>query len=329
MFGPVTGPVTEYDAARMTDTDRAFPIADGRALGGYRPCVDFFRLAAAFCILLFHAHVPGFGFDHAAVGFFTIAAAYFAAQPSHLTTFDGALRARTRRILRPFAIWLAIYAAAIIAKALIFGLSPLDRLMIWAPPDGTFFQLWFLPFVFLVSMAAFASAPLLTVMSRTDAGFAGLMAAAALVSAAALAVWNAADPPTGLGVFLLYAPSAAIGIALGHARGSGERLIAAAAAAVALGVALAAFGLDGTDQFVFGAPLMALALAAPSVRPDLARAAGDLALGVFLVHALMLSAVETGLGVPVSTPFGAAIASALSLGAAAVIRKSSLRRHLL
>jgi len=107
--------------------------------------VDYGRLISALGIVWFHTQAPGMRLAYAALPFFLV----LLAMPSRARP---AMRAR--RLLIPFLQWSAIYAGI----HLIFALRRAEPPLGWWEWNmllaGTAIHLWFLPFVFLVSLSA-------------------------------------------------------------------------------------------------------------------------------------------------------------------------------
>lgn len=107
--------------------------------------VDYCRLIAALGIVWFHTEAPGERIAYAAVPFFIV----LLSLPSR-----SGLAERARRLLVPFVVWSGIYAALRVSNALHAGSDPFDWWRPWMVLTGTSIHLWFLPFAFLVALAA-------------------------------------------------------------------------------------------------------------------------------------------------------------------------------
>ncbi|MFT7390610.1 MAG: peptidoglycan/LPS O-acetylase OafA/YrhL [Paracoccaceae bacterium] len=106
--------------------------------------IDASRLICAFGIAWFHSGAPGARVAYLALPFFLV----LLAMPS-----GAGMAQRATRLLRPWVVWSAIYAAVNTAMALRNGLDPLS----WAKPEmvlyGPLIALWFLPFAALLGFA--------------------------------------------------------------------------------------------------------------------------------------------------------------------------------
>lgn len=120
--------------------------------------------------------VQGHGGAWAALGrfgtsFYILAAVFLSTQSTLKRPnepFLLASRKRAKRLLIPFALWSAIYAAYYAAVALPLGASLSELTTWWGPFAGTARHLWFLPFAFTAGTIASIVAPrLMTLSTRT------------------------------------------------------------------------------------------------------------------------------------------------------------------
>jgi surface polysaccharide O-acyltransferase-like enzyme len=129
--------------------------------------LDYARLIAACGIVWFHVEAPGYRAAYAALPFFLV----LLTLPSRAGPAQ-----RARRLLVPFAIWSAIYALFLVFLAMKSGQDPFR----WWRPEmiatGPSTHLWFLPFAFMVGLAA-------PVLRGTAAGALPLLAACLLAVA--------------------------------------------------------------------------------------------------------------------------------------------------
>ena len=205
----------------------AAPETGARSRNG---SADILRTGAAVIIVLFHARLPGSMFMMSAMGIFTILLTYHACRQSGRAGFAAALRPRAARLLRPFAVWGAVYAALLLADAWRAG-EPLGAALAgWLPPQGTMHHLWFLPFAFVAATLA-SLVPAREGVAGWAPAFAAPVVAAALVIA-----WANLPMPVPLRVWGNYLPSALLGVALAAlpARAAPRLLLAVLGAALGL-----------------------------------------------------------------------------------------------
>jgi hypothetical protein len=139
--------------------------------------IDAGRLLATSGIVWVHvSEVQGLSARAAALGrfgtsFYIVAAVFMTALPF----FGRARRSareivslRARRLLIPFVLWSAIYAAFYLGTMLPQGYALTDIVSLWGPLAGTAPHLWFLPFAFLASALTAGLMPrLLALQQRT------------------------------------------------------------------------------------------------------------------------------------------------------------------
>lgn len=302
-------PTAKAPSAAADDT----PAARNAAL-------DLLRLGAALVIVLFHAKSPGAGWMPAAMGLFTALTACLAMTGRDKASFGAVARQRARRLLRPFAIWAAVYLGLRLADAAAAH-QPLGATVAgWFPPEGTMGVLWFLPFAFVASLALLA-------LRRRVPGIAAPRVALPL-AAAGSALWllilDRADPAPGVAVFLFYEPALFFGVALASAQESVVWLGLTGGAALCLGLLLGASGVEGTDQLVLSVPLLAAALAFGPPGTRATRIAADLSMAIYLLHVAVLAVMLRTLPLPLgSVELGVA-----GFAASAILGRALLRSRL-
>jgi surface polysaccharide O-acyltransferase-like enzyme len=288
--------------------------------------LDVCRLLAAYAIVWLHTPRPNGWADlgllgRFAVPFFTAAATFFAWQagsrPGERTAGSYA-RSRLTRIYVPFLAWSGIYLAFKGGKALLLPGEPNDFPgvdLLWL---GSFYHLWFMPFVLLVTLSAFC-------LARACArGRARELAAivVALIAGVQLSLLPAdrSAPGVGFGQLALDAlPSACWAVALAITYSHGGRMwlgsrrvgIACLLAAVALTMLLCTLGRNSAVENLSGTALLVFTLG-DWTSPTLQRIArlGPLAYGIYLSHLLFiktLEAVQAKLHAPVSLATALAI----------------------
>lgn len=119
---------------------------------------DYARLLAVFGIVLFHSGAPGAAWGYVGLPFFLLLLGVFAAPAAARLSTAAYARTRARRLLTPWLIWSAIYAALLAVQAARNGrpvLADFDASMLLTGPA---LHLWFLPFAFVAGCALHALA---------------------------------------------------------------------------------------------------------------------------------------------------------------------------
>lgn len=286
--------------------------------------IDLLRLVAACVIVLFHAHAPGEQFMVPAVAAFTAIASYNACAatiPLDLVNFGR----KARRYLQPFAIWFLIYLALRLADGWISHETIATTLGSWLPPAGTMHQLWFLPFAFGIACAAPAIYQRLCIGLPSSLVFPLLL----VFATSWLIIWQSLLLAPGLRVYGLFVPSAALGMALFVRRDRAFGPILALVVFATLGFGLRDRGIENSEQFYFGVPLVAAALALPLPGRIDTRFIAELSFATFLVHPLIIAILLrlTSFG-PGTGALGFS-ALALSLAVGASVLALPVRRWLL
>jgi len=145
-----SGPVSVWPAAAATPTGRA---ASSRVTG-----LDAARVLATFGVVWVHT-LEIQGQDPAintlgrfGTSFYALAAVFLAARSllNRATTQPlDVIRRRAKRLLIPFALWCAIYAAFYFSTMMPQGHPIAAITRYWGPLFGTAPHLWFLPFAFM------------------------------------------------------------------------------------------------------------------------------------------------------------------------------------
>ena len=275
--------------------------------------LDVCRLWAAYAIVWLHTPWPAAWAQSGLVGrfavpFFTAAATLLAWQAGARPGRSGLEYGRSRvlRIYVPFLAWSGVYLAFKGAKALVLPGEPNDFPgveLLWL---GSFYHLWFMPFVFLLTLAVFGLAQ--TVAAGARPGRSGFGETAVLLLAV-VAGWQLAFLPAdrsaqsvSFGQLVLDAlPSAcwALALAIPYSRGRMAWLRrrgvshVCLAVAVALTVLLCSTGRSRLLENLSGLALLAFALGDWSGRAieRIARL-GPLAYGIYLSHLLLIKTLE-------------------------------------
>ena len=112
--------------------------------------------------------------------FYVAAAVFFAARTAtkrHPPSFGVALRQRVRRLLVPFLLWSAIYAAFYYIVTRPSGMTLVELVKWWGPFAGTARHLWFLPFAAFAGTFAFWLVPRLLRYTPKQLAWATVIAA--------------------------------------------------------------------------------------------------------------------------------------------------------
>lgn len=298
-----------------------FAIAEG-----YNPTVDYLRLSAAIVIVQFHASATLAPMGEGAVGFFVIVMVWFTLRSALTLTHPlRYLSERARRLLRPFAVWTVILLASKIADGLLRG-DPAGNIVHFLPPNGSFAQLWFLPWALLVTAALVAVQPLWAHPVTTGAGMLRGVVAVTLGAAVLLAVWMQDDLALILRLCALYSVSVLAGVLLFRLRADGLLMVAAAAGLCAGGIALRLCGFEGTQQMVAAPPLLVAALMIRLPEAGWTRRLPVLSMDIFLAHTAVIAVV--GLALPYGSA-GAGIAAVVgSIAVALVLQAAPFGRWL-
>jgi surface polysaccharide O-acyltransferase-like enzyme len=270
---------------------------------------DFARLVAIYGIVWLHTLrsptlISWTVLGRFAVPFFAAGAAFFVIeglrrQPTR--ALGEYAWGRVRRIYMPFLAWSGIYLVFKWVKSAVLPDQPNDFPGISALWTGTFFHLWFMPFVLLATLAVFVLGREVVKRPRTQWFACALLLAGGL----ACAIYDrpafaTADPGFTLLVWQA-SPAVCWGFAVAlTVSTSGKSLFAsrtvtacAAIAFFALIVWLAAFGRNTLIENLAGI-LFLIAALAPSAPDWIGRAGrfGSLAYGIYLAHMLVIKVLE-------------------------------------
>lgn len=293
----------------------------------YNATIDYGRFVAVIIIVLFHAKAPLGQFGPTAVAFFVVAMVFFSMRSKAATQpFSQLMETRARRLLVPWLVWLAIYAAAKIAQNLVSGEDPVADLLAWLPPTGTTGQLWFLPFAFITSLLLAYWTIKLHTISENRIGWALLGSLTAFFTIISITAWTIVGAQwLGFLIYIVYLPSLFFGILLTLAQTRKARIIIVCGA-LALGAIIASFGGDMTQQIFIGIPLAMIALEVRLPETRFARKLGQISMGIYLVHLLVIAALPRATGIDPSTLLGGVLCCLGAVGLALLIDATPLRR---
>lgn len=272
-----------------------------------RTMLDVGRLAAAYAILWLHTpQLPALesskSLGRFAVPFFVLV--------TILLVFEGVARnpergswayvsSRSMRLYLPFLGWSGIYLVFKLIKGWLLPGEPNDYPGVEILWFGACYHLWFLPFILMVSLLAFAVAKMLVV--RPGLGptvFAVTLAAGVLIAVVPI---HFARPDSYPELIVNALPATSCGIALAIAcQLLGTRVLERRMATLLGGLVTAVciawvwhFGRDRLIETLAGAGFLVFALAPVSGRGfSLLAKAGTLALGIYLSQVLWIKIVQ-------------------------------------
>lgn len=266
---------------------------------------DYARLIAAFGIVLFHAQAPGAQIGYAALPFFLMLMVVMALPGAARTQPGSYARARWARLMRPWLIWSAVYAALKLAEVALTGATLADEFAPHMLLTGPAIHLWFLPFAFVTCLALYP-------LARRCAGRIGPALALLALALALQALRQGPALPVPLAQWAYVAPAACLGLGLALLRSTPNLQ-----AGLGLGFVALATLCGWTD----GLAQLGLALAAllacglvhlpPTWASGLAARAS---MGVYLAHPLVFSLLERTTPIAKSSLIFALLAAALALG---------------
>ena len=271
---------------------------------------DVMRLAAAYSIVWLHtprstALHGSMVLGRSAVPFFAAATVFFVWQGLVDSPGRGWLAyaaTRFRRIYVPFMAWSAIYLAFKAVKASALPNEPNDFPgweFLWT---GSFYHLWFMPFILVVSLSVACLGRLVIGSKIIEIG----TAIFCLVAGIAIAVLPIPAVIVGTSAAFAYSalPAVCWGVTLSVACHRGRTDLVQNSVAAVLGLIMAAacttwvwhYGRDNLAENLAGIGCMFAALAPWSARAlvTLARL-GSLAYGIYLSHLLFIKSAEAGL----------------------------------
>jgi len=227
-------------------------------------------------------------------------------------TFDhtrllAALRAR--RLLRPWLIWSAVYAALKLAEVAVTGTPMRAEFNASMILTGPALHLWFLPFAFAASLWVYGLARLRQVLPVPVQTLCAVLLLAAL---ALLSLHQRGGLPVPMAQWVFAGPAVCLGSIFALL---GTRTMQQAPAVGLVGVAMLISGPGGVLQIAVAGTVFALCTAYPRPATPVSRWAAEAAMGVYLVHPLVLSLADrAGIAEPGTVPMAlAGIAGSLAL----------------
>ena len=253
--------------------------------------IDVLRLIAASGIVWFHVGAPGQTVSYSALSLFIILMIVLPLQ----NPWSGSLRSyvaqRADRLIRPWIIWSGIFACFKIAQANTQNRSiqtEFDWSMLLV---GTQTHLWFLPFGFVCSIAAFVATREIDQTSKFVFPFSLLVAIGSLpISAWALSN----ELPTPLAEWCYGLPAVFFGIAIYFANLSQRKLLFVSGGLLAgcLAAYLVSGGSWGLASFLIGVHASILALRLKVLSRPWMQLAAALSMPVYLCHPLFISLLQ-------------------------------------
>jgi peptidoglycan/LPS O-acetylase OafA/YrhL len=280
--------------------------------------VEVMRLVAAAGIVWFHAHAWGQMISYSALSLFIVFLIVLPLQRPPTGSFGSYISERADRLLRPWLVWSAIFALLKIAQATLQK-QPIVAEFDWPMlATGTHTHLWFLPFGFVCSIAAFA-------IARSTDRTSGLVFSCAVVLAAlsvpasAWALDSRLSEPWAQWCYGL--PAVLFGLAIHFAGADRLKLgIISLATIVSWAATTVVTELNwGFNSLVIGVNLAMFALSTHiSSRPWM-RWAAAVSMPVYLSHPIFISLLygEAGIENDVAVAISAILLS-IALGAAVI-----------
>jgi surface polysaccharide O-acyltransferase-like enzyme len=314
-------------------------------LPGRRTMFDVTRLLAAYAIVWLHtprstelmgSNVLG----RFAVPFFVVATVFFVWQglvdkPGR--SFRGYAMSRFERIYLPFLAWSGIYLAFKGVKNAALPEQPNDFPGLEFLWTGSFYHLWFMPFILTVSLGVFLLGRLIVARPVLEVA----MGFACLILGEVVALWPLPETFAGPNLALIYAALPAVfwGIALSVVVHRGPARLLETTEAGVLGLIMMAASLAWLWQFgrgnmvenVAGLACTVVALA-PWNNRVLAFVGrfGPLAYGIYLAHLLFIKSAEailTKLGASSSWPIDVMVFLVAAIGSTALAWLLSQSRY--
>jgi hypothetical protein len=244
--------------------------------------IELLRIASAFAIVWFHAHVAGSSTAYAGLVVFIVVALYFEAGPN----FERSVSVwrRTQRLLIPWAVWMGLYGSLRIVTH-----QPLLPNGILA---GTSIHLWFLPFIF----AAFVGLDAIKrAVSKPVLAYAALGTATLIMLT--VAVWRAWPLQAPWAQWAHASAAVFVGITLGlaHCLAGIKPAALGALLGTMLYAALLPFPGVGWPYLVGTAAVIGVLTFAPAVlrgQAHIERVASAM-FGVYLIHPFFLSRLHS------------------------------------
>lgn len=274
---------------------------------GRNGTLEYARLWAAFGIVFFHAKTPGADVGYAALPFFLILLVVMAAPAAQAKSLPVYLRCKAVRLMLPWLICSVIYGGLKLTEVLITGAplhSEFNPAMLLSGPAQ---HLWFLPFAFGVCLLVYfllgsRSQPLkgpIPSLGFAAAALGFILVQQQITLPDPFKQWIYGMPAVCLALALLSGPA-----------GTVPRAYYMTAFGI---IALMAGAIEGLLQLMLAVGLFLLCTGFPRPETPLARQAGAAALGVYLVHPLVLAVLTRTSSLPPQSVAMAVLACLFSL----------------
>ncbi|QDV27316.1 acyltransferase family protein [Aureliella helgolandensis] len=254
--------------------------------------VEILRLLAAWGIVWFHAGNTGRSIGYAGLPLFCVIMIALATNAnSKGKTLATVVWRRAERLLVPWVIWSLLYAIAKVAEALVEHTAISHEFSWWMLSTGPSLHLWFLPFAFFSTSAAYLLVQALGRRSGRVLFWALVLTLPSLgyLSASIVSQGDLSIP------FLQWCfafPSVMLGMIVGI---RGKRFDNAIIVGAILATALLAFMggfLSWSIPFAIGGLAAMIGWVFPLPAGNSVRFLGELALPIYLIHPLIISLVS-------------------------------------
>jgi len=202
------------------------------------------------------------------------------------------VQGRAQRLLGPWLVWSAVYAAFKLLEVTVTGVPLGHEFTASMILTGPALHLWFLPFAFVVCVLAY---PLARISARVPApGQGTAIAALAGLTLASLLLQQGAVLATPVAQWVYALPSVCLGLAMALIQTRETSAYVQQAALMVLGISVCALmvhseAFAGLLQLMLAAMVYLTCISLPRAGTRFSDAAGDIALTVFLAHPLILA----------------------------------------
>ena len=260
--------------------------------------LDYFRLLAAFGIVLFHSGAPGASIGYTGLPYFLLMLPLFGLPASSGKPFKAFLANRANRLLVPWLIWSGIYGGLKVVEITLTGADLSSEFHWWMLITGPALHLWFLPFAFAVSLLFPVFEKTWNYASHlTQNAISALLLMGTLLMLMGQGNFNAAGPP--LAQWAYATPAVLLGLFIGaNWPMPDRRFLVAAICIITLGTTVFIFHAAGSLQLMIATVIVLVSLYLPLPGSMTANFCAGTALTVYLVHPLVMSALQRGVHLP-------------------------------